>query len=307
MIKLLLTGAIASIMASAPVMAEEPAAEKKTDTEVASSYDYSGLKEQLLQQMVKVEGGSFMMGSDDPQAREMEKPVHKVELNDFYISKYEITQDQFSLVTGKTASYFRGDELPADTVSRLETDRFIARLNKVTGKQFRLPTEAEWEYAARGGRQSKGYRYAGSDDLDQVGWYSGNSDKKTHPVGQKKPNELGLYDMSGNVWEWCQDVVNRMFYKMSPVENPISKRTDDPNFNMMATRGGSYEYDPLQTTVFYREGATQGARVTGFGIRLAMSTLEDAPEIEVKAEPEPENDKNAVESGDKITEAKQPE
>jgi len=152
--------------------------------------------------MVFVEGGTFMMGATSEQesdAFDWEKPAHRVTLSDFYIGKYEVTQAQWKAVMGSNPSYFKGDNLPVERVSWGDCQEFIRKLNERTGLTFRLPTEAEWDYAARGGNRSRGYKYSGSDDPDEVAWYWDNSGIKTHPVGQKRANELGLYDMSGNV------------------------------------------------------------------------------------------------------------
>ena len=171
--------------------------------------------------MVRVEAGTFTMGAtaemEDPN--DNEKPTHRVTLtNDYYIGKYEVTQALWQTVMGNNPSMFKGDNLPVEQVSWDDCQEFISKLNHITGKMFRLPTEAEWEYAARGGNKSRGYQYSGSNNLSDVAWIRDNSGKKTHAVGTKQPNELGIYDMSGNVWEWCQDWFGK--YKRSSQVNP---------------------------------------------------------------------------------------
>ena len=159
-------------------------------------------------EMVEVRGGTFRMGATSEQGSDAysgEKPVHSVTLNSYYIGKTEVTQALWKAVMGSNPRVRKGDNLPMTWVRWNDCQEFIRKLNALTGQNFRLPTEAEWEFACRGGNNSRGYKYSGSDNIDNVAWYFSNSDQTAHPVATKSPNELGIYDMSGNVWEWCSD------------------------------------------------------------------------------------------------------
>jgi len=188
-------------------------------------------------QMVFVKGGIFRMGDSFGDGNKEEKPVHQVSVSDFYIGKYEVTQAQWVSIMGSNPSHFAGcDNCPVERVSWLDVQEFLAKVNELTGKSYRLPTEAEWEYAARGGQESRGSRYAGTNNINFVAWYSGNSGNKTHPVGQLEPNELGLYDMSGNVWEWTYNWFDFYTDTPTPADNPSGPESGD----FRIVRGGSW-------------------------------------------------------------------
>ena len=173
-------------------------------------------------EMVKVEGGTFMMGADkgDSLADPDEFPQHEVSISTFYMGQCVVTQKLWKAVMGTAPSKFAGDNKPVERVSWLSANEFIKKLNEMTGKTFRLPTEAEWEFASRGGVKSKGFIYAGSNNSDEVGWCENNLDEETKDVAMKAPNELGLYDMSGNIGEWCSDIYDAKYYANSPKEDP---------------------------------------------------------------------------------------
>ena len=198
------------------------------------------VKDGISIDMVRVEAGTFTMGAtpEMKNPNDDEKPTHRVTLtNDYYMGKYEVTQALWKAVMGNNPSKFKGDNLPVENVSWYDCQEFISKLNRITGKTFRLPTEAEWEYAARGGNKSRGYQYSGSNNLSDVAWYKDNGGSKTHAVGTKQPNELGIYDMSGNVYEWCQDRYGA--YSSSSQVNPIGADIEPSN---RVIRGGSWDY-----------------------------------------------------------------
>ena len=225
--------------------------------------------------MIKVEGGTFKMGAQstdpngenyDSEAWENEQPVHSVTLDDYYIGETEVTQELWEAVMGTTIEqqrqeveeylgfdcdlYGQGSTYPMYYISWEECQEFIAKLNQLTGKDFRLPTEAEWEYAARGGNKCRGYKYAGSNSIDEVAWYEANAyyvaAYGTHPVGTKSPNELGLYDMSGNVYEWCSDR-NGEYLSFSQT-NP----TGPTSGSFRVLRGGSWNFNAQNCRVSNR-------------------------------------------------------
>ena len=226
--------------------------------------------------MIRVEGGTFQMGATLEQRNpdSDEKPVHSVTLNSYYIGQTEVTQALWQAVMGRAfwqavmgsnPSGFKGSNLPVENVSWKYCQKFITMLNQLTGQKFRLPTEAEWEYAARGGNKTKGYQYAGSNNLDAVAWYYSNSDSKTHPVATKQPNELGLYDMSGNVWEWCQDWYGS--YSSSAITNPSGPTSG----SVRVYRGGSWSSGAGGCRSANRINYTPVYRISNLGLRLALS------------------------------------
>ena len=217
--------------------------------------------------MVAVEGGTFTMGATAEQGSDVsdeENPVHQVTLSSFSIGETEVTQELWEAVMGSNPSSYKGSKLPVEQVSWNDCQTFITKLNQLTGQTFRLPTEAEWEYAARGGNQSKGYTYAGSNTFDEVAWYHGNSSSKTHDVATKSPNELGLYDMSGNVYEWCQDWYGN--YSSSAQTNPTGPSTGSYHVR----RGGSLISGAWFCRVSYRDYSAPTRTDYYLGFRLAQ-------------------------------------
>ncbi|MEM6766657.1 MAG: SUMF1/EgtB/PvdO family nonheme iron enzyme [Bacteroidota bacterium] len=228
------------------------------------------LLQELGIEMITIEGGSFMMGSVDGDVDE--KPIHEVSLSTFQLAKTPITQQQWERIMKSNPSYFKSRmkkrlNNPVESVSWNDTQEFMQKLSQQTGQSLHLPSEAQWEFAARGGNLSKGYTYAGSNDPNEVAWYAKNAGNKTHPVGQKKPNELGLYDMSGNVWEWCQDRYGSSYYSNSPGQNP--KGPDSGAGRVI--RGGSWGDDASYLRVAARDWFYPGRRLDYLGFRPART------------------------------------
>ena len=216
-------------------------------------------------EMIEVEGGTFMMG-DHMEQRADALPLHEVTLDTYYVGRTEVTQQLWTAVMGYNNSYFKGKYRPVETIDYDEVQAFIIKLNKLTGINFRLLTEAEWEYAARGGSKSQGYKYSGSNTVDDVAWYPSNSSSKTHPVATKAPNELGIYDMSGNVLEWCSDWYSSSYYSSSSQYNP----TGPASGSRRVYRGGSWGSSARLCRVSYRDYNGPSYRFYNLGLRLAL-------------------------------------
>lgn len=217
--------------------------------------------------MIVVEGGTFNMGATPEQENpfDYEMPAHQVTLSDYMIGETEVTQALWEAVMDNTPSYFSGASRPVEQVSWNDCQVFVQKLNRLTGQDFRLPTEAEWEYAARGGKQSKGYQYSGSNNVAEVAWYYDNSNNSTFVVRTNQPNELGIYNMSGNVEEWCQDLFGA--YPDREVTNPTGPITGEHH----VFRGGGWD-----CSANYCRNATRGNAKGNFssavlGLRLALS------------------------------------
>jgi len=217
-------------------------------------------------EMIQVEEGSFTMGNKDTTDRE--NKAHPVSLSTFLIGKYEVTQKQWFDVMGSNPSKNNTcKDCPVEQVSWIDIQKFLQTLNSKSDKEYRLPTEAEWEYAARGGNKSKGYIYSGSNKVEEVAWFGSNSGQKTHPVGEKKPNELEIYDMSGNVWEWCSDLWDPTYFGRSPVSNPKGSQFGSDHI----LRGGSWLGGASSCTVSGRHYEISGQDADKNGFRLVLS------------------------------------
>lgn len=247
--------------AEAQRLKQEQMPEEKEITEPTAGNSIAG-------ELIFVKGGTYTMGctKDQGDCAMDEKPVHDVTLNDFYLAKYEVTQALWTKVMGSNPSeFYTCSECPVEKVYWSDAQEFIAKLNEMTGKRFRLPTEADWEYAGRGGIHQENFKYSGSNSIEDVAWTSSNSENKTHSVGQKPANALGLYDMTGNVVEWCNDGYDDFYYKKSPAENPPG----DARAVEKVLRGGSYRTGANDSHVSSRWTVRENYRVGFIGFRLA--------------------------------------
>lgn len=257
-----------------PKAKTKPAPRRNNTSHSGSTNSTTGLSAELnklINNMVYVSGGTFTMGGTSEQGSDVydrEKPTHNVTLSSYYICKYEVTQALWRAVMGSNPSHFEGDNLPVECVSWNDCQSFINRLNSYTGRNFRLPTEAEWEFAARGGNYSRHYKYSGSNYISDVAWYSDNSGNRTHPVGTKQANELGLYDMSGNVWEWCGDWYGS--YSSYSQNDPTGPNSG----SCRVLRGSGWDGSVRGCrSSSRRSDNAPGYRDNGLGLRLVLSQL----------------------------------
>lgn len=230
-----------------------PGGPKQGDTMIESA---TGMK------FIYVPKGCFMMGSNE--GSDDEKPVHKVCVDAFWMGQYEVTQGQWQKIMGKNPAHFqKGNSYPVEQVSWDDSQEFIKKLNNKTEKSYRLPTEAEWEYACRGNGSGK---YCGGDNVNDLAWYSKNSNDSTHPVGNKQANDFGLHDMSGNVWEWCADWYDEKYYASIFEENPIGPLSGTNRI----LRGGGWLRSPVRCRSVRRHGDHPGYRDDHIGFRLTL-------------------------------------
>jgi formylglycine-generating enzyme required for sulfatase activity len=220
-------------------------------------------------EFVFVKGGCYQMGNTFDDGLTQEKPVHEVCIDDFYLAKFVVTQAQWKEVMGDNPSHWKacGDSCPVDRVNWYDAQEYIDKLNQKTGKKYRLPTEAEWEYAARsGGKKEKWAGTSNESELADYAWYKTNSGTGTHPVGQKKPNGLGFYDMSGDIWQWMADWYSDTYYRKSPRNNPPGESSS----TFRAIRGGSWFNVPWSMRTSARFGLDPTERYIFYGFRVAL-------------------------------------
>ncbi len=218
--------------------------------------------------MVLVEGGTFKMGNVNKEYMD-QQPLHSVTLNSFYISDHEVTQAEWRAVMGNSPSFHKNcDNCPVESVILDEVHEYLDKLNISTNKHYRLPTEAEWEFVARGGMHNDSFKYCGSDDLDVVGWLGTKSGDSTHLVKQKKANSLGVYDMSGNVAEWCEDWYDCYYYSNSPSSNP---RGGSSTLAYRVIRGGGWNNDAVCCRTVFRSYFPPAVRINDIGFRVVLS------------------------------------
>jgi len=266
------------VMVAVGSLAVAAAAEPKTDSTTKSlskglTFD---LGKGIKLEMVLIPAGEFVMGSpdSDKDGFDWEKPQHRVRITTpFYLGKYLVTQEQWEAVMGNNPSYFKGLKNPVETVSWNDCQKFLGKLNAKVGSgagKFQLPSEAQWEYACRAESKTK---YCFGDDKSQLGeyaWYRNNSASKTHPVGEKKPNAWGLYDMHGNVWEWCQDWNDDGYYAKSPTDDPTGPATGSDR----VPRGGSWNYPARLCRSASRNSGGPGSRGDNLGLRVCLVPAE---------------------------------
>ena len=250
--------------AAKPKAKTKPAPRRNSTSHSGSTVSLSAELNKLINNMVYVSGGTFIMGGDESSDQ---TPTHSVTLSSYYICKYEVTQALWRAVMGSNPSKFKGDNLPVEQVSWNDCQTFINRLNSYTGRNFRLPTEAEWEFAARGGNYNRHYKYSGSNYISDVAWYCDISGNRTHPVGTKQANELGLYDMSGNVWEWCSDWYGS--YSSYSQSNPTGATS---GFGRVE-RGGNWCGLARYCCSSHRSYYAPGNSFDDLGLRLVLSQL----------------------------------
>ena len=225
--------------------------------------------------MVLVKGGCFMMGDTSGDGEEEEKPVHEVCLDDFYVGVHEVTQRQWQTVMGNNPSRFKkSDDLPVEKVSWEDVKVFIKKINDLSGGRiFRLPTEAEWEYSCRSGGKEE--TYCGGDNIELVARFRSNSVFSTHTVGSRSPNGLGIYDMSGNVWEWVEDWYGKKYY-LTESKEPLRNPTGPAGGLLKVSRGGAWDYDPWFNRASHRNRSWPDSRHFSLGFRLAASIEQQA-------------------------------